>query len=103
MCLTAPLPVSARVVDVDLLLADRLGDLLLAGDRVLGQTHTLFGNDALLNYKLLLVQHDLVLFLGDLRARRRPVAVGVGDRLALEANLLRRRTGTVCWTCSVTT
>src|SRR4051794_17563713 len=78
----------AVVVDVDALGADGVGDLALIGLDVLLQPHALLGDRALLHDGLLGVQRDLVLLLGDGRTVQRRVAVGVGDRLALEADLL---------------
>src|SRR5688572_20122336 len=69
------------VVDVDLLLADRLGHPLLVGHGVLVEPHPLAGHDPLLHHRLLLPQHHLVLLLRDLRTRGGGVQVGVGDRL----------------------
>src|SRR3954469_9742101 len=82
------LPPIGGVVDVDLLAADGVGDLALFRARLLAEPDAFLGHDALLGDRLLLVQHDLVLFLGDLRAVHRVADVGVGDRLALDADLL---------------
>src|SRR5918998_4012705 len=79
---------AARVVDVDLLAPDLLGDLTLLGHRVLVQAHALLRDGTLLGDDLLLVQHDLVLLLGDGRTVHGVADVGVRDRLALDANLL---------------
>src|SRR4051812_3424304 len=57
-----------RLVHVDPLLAELLRHLLLVEDRVLGQSHAFLRDDALLDHDLLLVQHDLVLFVGEIRA-----------------------------------
>src|SRR4051794_37132744 len=78
----------AVVVDVDALGADGVGDLALIGLDVLLQPHALLGDRALLHDGLLGVQRDLVLLLGDGRTVQRRVAVGFGDRLALDADLL---------------
>src|SRR5215211_3185957 len=75
-------------VDLDLLLADLLGDLALVGDGLGVQADPLFGHGPLLNHRGLLVEGDLVLLLGDGRAAGRGVDVGVGDRLALDPDLL---------------
>ena len=61
-----------------------------------------FGHGALLDHRLLLMEHDLMLLLGDLGAGGRLADVLVGDRLALERTS-SRCTGTVFWTSSVTT
>ena len=63
-------------------------DFFLAGDLLLGQPdpldrHRLGGHDRPFG-----VQGYLVLFLGDLRPVHRLPEVGLGDRLALEADLL---------------
>src|SRR5215211_4514345 len=76
------------VLDLDLLLADLLGYPLLAGHRVLVEPHPLSRHDPLLDHRLLLPQHHLVLLLGELRAGGGGVAVGVGDRLALHPHPL---------------
>src|ERR671920_260230 len=75
-------------VDVDLLLADLVGDLLLVGHRLLVQPDALDGNGLLLDDRALLGEHDLMLLLGDVRAGQRRAAVCLGDRLALDADLL---------------
>jgi hypothetical protein len=49
------------VFDVELLLADGLGDLTLVGLDVLVEVHALLRDDALVGDGLLLVQDDLVL------------------------------------------
>ena len=72
----------------DLLLADLLGDRLVVCDGLLAQPHALLGHGALLGHELLLVEHDLVLLLGDGRTGGRVADVGVADRLALDAHLL---------------
>src|SRR3954469_22867902 len=79
---------AAVVVDLDLLFAYGLGDLALVGVNVLVEPHALLGHDALLDYGLLLVQHDLVLLVGDGGAVGGGIDVGIGDRLALHADLL---------------
>src|SRR5215211_6979943 len=75
-------------VDLDLLLADLLGDLALVGDGLGVQPDPHFGHGPLLNHRGLLVEGDLVLLLGDGRAAGGGIAVGVGDRLALDPDLL---------------
>ena len=75
-------------VGLDLLLADLLGDLAVLGDGLGAQAHALLGDRLLVDDDLVLVQHDLVLLLGDGRAVQRVVAVGVGDRLTLDPDLL---------------
>src|SRR4051812_42910740 len=52
-----------RVVDVDALLAHRLGDRLLVGLDVLLEPDPLLRDGPLLGHGLLLVEHDLVLLL----------------------------------------
>src|SRR5829696_5178024 len=52
--------VRAALVEVDLLLADLLADLLLLGHGVLVQAHPLPWHRALLDHRLLLVQHHLL-------------------------------------------
>src|SRR3954468_16235786 len=73
---------------LDLLLADVLADGLLVGVDVLVEADALLRDCALLDDRLLGVERDLVLLLGDLRAVERLVDVGVGDRLPLDAGLL---------------
>src|SRR4051812_27152998 len=75
-------------VGLDLLLAEVLADGLLVGVDVLVEANALLGDGALLDDRLLGVERDLVLLLGDLRAVERLVDVPVGDRLALDADLL---------------
>src|SRR3954451_25237873 len=75
-------------VDLDLLLGDRVGHLALLLDGLLVQAHALLRDGALLHDGLLGVERDLVLLLGDRRAVGGLVDVGVGDRLALDADLL---------------
>src|SRR5215217_8761397 len=79
---------AAAVVDVDLLAPDLLGHGLLVDLHVLVEAHALLRHGALLDDRLLLVKHDLVLLLGDVGSARRRVDVGVGDRLAIEADFL---------------
>src|SRR4051794_12874688 len=83
--LEAPLGVA---LGLDLLLADVLADGLLVGVDVLVEADALLGDGALLDDRLLGVEGDLVLLLGDGRAVERLVDVRVGDRLALDAGLL---------------
>src|SRR3954451_17067974 len=83
--LEAPLGVA---LGLDLLLADVLADGLLVGVDVLVEADALLGDGALLDDRLLGVEGDLVLLLGDLRAVERLVDVRVGDRLALDAGPL---------------
>src|SRR5215207_2800086 len=75
-------------VDLDLLLADLLGDLALVGDGLGVGANPLFGHGPLLNHRGLLAEGDLVLLLGDGPAAGGGIAVGVGDRLALDPDLL---------------
>src|SRR5215218_6154837 len=75
-------------LDLDLLLADLLGDLALFGHGLGVQTDPLLGHGPLLDHRLLLAEGDLVLLLGDGRAAGGVVDVGVGDRLALDPDLL---------------
>src|SRR5215210_564260 len=85
-------------VGLDLLLANLLGDLSVLADLVLREAHALLRHGLLLDHRLLLVEHHLVLLLGDGRAVGRRSGVGVGDRLALDADLLalhRNRLGDV--------
>jgi hypothetical protein len=64
-----------------------LGDLALLDLDVLVEAHALLGDRALGGDDLFLVEHDLVLFLGDRRTVERVTPVGVGDRLTLDAHL----------------
>src|SRR5215216_374450 len=75
-------------VDLDVLLADLLGDLALVGDGLGVEADPLLGHGSLVDHDLLLAQGELVLLLGDGRAAGGGVAVGVGDRLALDPDLL---------------
>src|SRR5215218_8633694 len=75
-------------LDLDLLLADLLGDLALVGHGLGVEADPLLGHGPLLHHRLLLAQGDLVLLLGDGRAAGRGIQVGVGDRLALDPDLL---------------
>src|SRR3954452_23042615 len=75
-------------VGLDALLADLVGDLPLVGDRVGLQAHALLGDGALLDHRLLGPERHLVLLLRDVAAGECGVAVGVRDRLALDADLL---------------
>src|SRR3954453_22910052 len=76
------------VGDVDLLLAHGLVDLALVGLDVLLETDALLGDGPLLGDGLFGVERDLVLFLGDRGAVGRVGDVRVGDRLALDPDLL---------------
>src|SRR5215212_9853515 len=75
-------------LDLDLLLADLLGDLALVGHGLGVEADPLLGHGPLVDHDLLLAQGDLVLLLGDGRAAGGGVEVGVGDRLALDPDLL---------------
>src|SRR5829696_6741039 len=75
------------VVDVDLFAADVLGDRPLLDLDVLVEADALLGDGPLLDDGLLGVQRDLVLFLGEVAAGHGGVAVRIGDRLALQADL----------------
>src|SRR5215212_4115490 len=77
-------------VDLDLLLADVFADLALVGDGLGVEADPLLGHGPLVDHDLLLTQGDLVLLLGDGRAAGRRIPVGVGDRLALDPDLLPR-------------
>src|SRR3954449_5712596 len=83
--LEAPLGVA---LGLDLLHADLLADGLLVGVDVLVEADALLRDRALLDDWLLGVERDLVLLLGDVRPVEGVAAVGVGDRLALDADLL---------------
>src|SRR4051794_35872597 len=74
--------------DVDLLLANGLVDLALLGLDVLVEADALLGHDALLGDDLFAVQCHLMLFLGDRGPRGGVTDIGVGDRLALDPDLL---------------
>src|SRR5215204_6568029 len=76
-----------RIVDLDLLLADGVRDLLLLDLGVLVEADALLGDGLLFDDGLFLVEDDLVLFLGDGGAVHGVAGVGVGDRLALDADL----------------
>src|SRR3954453_6897553 len=79
----------ARVaVGLDALLADLFGDRLLIGLLLGAETHALLEDDLLVDDRALLVQHGLVLLVGDLRAVERLLDVARVDRLALDADLL---------------
>src|SRR5215218_8428330 len=85
---TSAAEVRAVGVELDLLLAHRVADLLLLGDGLLVQAdalhrHGLLGDDGLLG-----VEHDLVLLLADRGSVHGVADVGVGDRLALDTGLL---------------
>src|ERR687895_1753649 len=88
MVLPSPGLATGVAVGLDPLLADLLGDRLVLGHGLLVHAHPLLGHGPLLDDRLLLVEHDLVLLLGDLGAGQRLVDVRVGDRLALQPNLL---------------
>src|SRR3954463_10435666 len=85
--LEAPLGVA---LGLDLLLAHVLADGLLVGVDVLVEADALLGHGALLDDGLLGVERDLVLLLGDVGPVEGIAAVGVRDRLALDADLLAR-------------
>jgi hypothetical protein len=70
------------------LLADLAADLLLLGDGLLAKPNPFLGHRPLLDHRLLLMQDDLVLLLGDLRPAGGGIEVGVGDRLAFDPHLL---------------
>src|SRR3954451_19414789 len=76
------------VVELDLLLAHLVGHGLLLGARLRAEADALLGHDLLLHDRALLVEHDLVLLLGDRRTVGGRAGVGLGDRLALERELL---------------
>src|SRR3712207_6254878 len=73
---------------LDPLLADLPAHLGLLGDLIALEADALLGHRALLDDRLLGVERDLVLLLGDVAAGQRGVAVGVRDRLALDPDLL---------------
>src|SRR5215217_9463935 len=75
-------------VDLDLLLVDLLGHLALVGHGLGVKPDPLAGHGPLADHDLLLAQGDLVLLLGDVRPAGGRVQVGVGDRLALDPDLL---------------
>src|SRR5215218_4892097 len=75
-------------VDVDLLLADLVADLLLLGHRLLVQPDALYRDGLLGDDGALLGEGHLVLLLGDVRAGQSGVPVALGDRLALDPDLL---------------
>src|SRR5215210_6093778 len=77
-----------RAVDLDLFLRHGLRHLALLLDGVLVEADALLRHRALLDDRLLGVERDLVLLLGDRGALGRVADVGVRDRLALDANLL---------------
>src|SRR3954464_8017273 len=81
----------ALAVDLDLLLGHGVGDLALLLHGVLVEAHALLRHGALLHDGVLGVGRVLVLLLGDRGAVGRVVDVGVGDRLALDADLLALR------------
>src|SRR3954447_6680058 len=74
-------------VDVDLLLADLVADLLLVGRRLLVQPDPLYRNGFLGDDGTLLGEGHLVLLVGDVRAGQGGVPVTLGDRLALDPDL----------------
>src|SRR5215211_2256172 len=74
--------------DLDLLFAEVLGDLTLVGHGLGVEADPLFGHGPLVDHDLLLAQGELVLLLGDLGAAGGRSQVGVGDRLALDPDLL---------------
>src|SRR3954469_14703397 len=75
-------------LDLDLLARHVLGHGALLGLDVLVEPHALLRDHALLGHGLLLVQDNLVLLLRQRRPVHRRAGVRVGDRLALEADLL---------------
>src|SRR4029453_2318167 len=75
-------------VDLDLLLAELLGHLALVGYGLGVEPDPLLGAGPFVDHDLLLTQGDLVLLLGDGGAAGGRVQVGVGDRLALDPDLL---------------
>src|SRR5215218_9651567 len=77
-------------VDVDLLLADLVADLLLLGHRLLVQPDALYRDGLLGDDGALLGEGHLVLLLGDVRTGQSGVPVALGDRLALDPDLLAR-------------
>src|SRR3954453_19604894 len=79
---------AAFVVDLDALLAHLAAHGLLVGDGVLVEAHALLGNRDGLGDGDLLVESDLVLLVGDRGAVGRAAGVRLGDRLALDADLL---------------
>src|SRR3954452_12992607 len=84
-------PVRVRgAVDLDLFLADLVADLLLAGDGLLVQADALDRHGFLLDHGALGAQRHLVLLLADGGAVEGTADVGIGDRLALHADLLVR-------------
>jgi len=58
-----PVALAIASVGVDPLFADLLADLSFVGDGLLAQAHALFGHDALLDDRFLLVEQHLVLLL----------------------------------------
>src|SRR5215208_4645665 len=82
------LPPVDVALGLDALLADLLRDGLLVGLNVLLESHALLRHRALLDDRLLLVQHNLVLFVGDVRAGCCSIDVVVSDRLAFDPRLL---------------
>src|SRR5690606_36608754 len=85
---SAPVFAVLRDVGLDPLLADLAGHRLLLGDLLGAEPHALHRRRLLLDHRALLMQRDLVLLLGDGRTAGRRVAVGLGDRLALDPDLL---------------
>src|SRR5829696_9471645 len=81
-----PAPVHVRV-GVDLLLADLVGHRHLIGHGLGVEPDPLHGYSLLLHDGPLLAENDLVLFLTDGWTRGGIADVGVGDRLALDADL----------------
>src|SRR4029450_9436205 len=75
-------------VELDVLLADLLGDLALVGDGLGAEADPLLGHGPLVDHHFLLAEGDLVLLLRDGRAAGGGIQVGVGDRLALDPDLL---------------
>src|SRR5215218_7960796 len=81
---TSAAEVRAVGVELDLLLAHRVADLLLLGDGFLVEAHALHRHRLLVHHGTLRVKRDLVLLLGNGRAVQSVADGGVGDRLALD-------------------
>src|SRR4051794_29791559 len=87
---SVPVRDTLGAVGVDLFLADLLGDLLLRALGLGAQAHPLLRDGFLAHHRVLLVEHHLVLLLGDLGTVVGGVGVVLGDRLALETDLFVR-------------